>query len=109
MIRDVTISTPVITPNADGVNDVMIFDFNVARINSQQTVRVTIFDLSGAVVKEISEERADPRGPYSITWLGDDTADHLMPPGIYLARIEVDVDSGLATETSVHRLVQVAY
>ena len=32
-----------------------------------------------------------------------------LPPGIYLARIEVDVDSGSATATSVHRLVQVAY
>ena len=109
VISDVAISTPVITPNADGVNDVMSFNFNVARINSRQTVRVTIFDLSGAMVKEIFEERADPRGPYSITWLGDDAADTLVPPGIYLARIEVDVDSGSATATSVYRLVQVAY
>jgi hypothetical protein len=109
VITDLAISTPVMTPNEDGVNDVMSFDFNVARINSQQTVRVTIFDLSGAVVKEISDERSDPRGPYAITWLGDDAAGSLVPPGIYLVRIDVDVDSGSATTTSVHRLVQVAY
>ena len=109
VITDVAISTPVITPNEDGVNDVMSFNFTVARINSQQVVRVTIFDLSGAVVKEIIEERADPRGPYSINWVGDDAAESLVPPGIYLARIDVNVDSGSATHTSVHRLVQVAY
>ena len=109
VITDVEISTPVITPNDDDVNDVMSFKFKVARINSQQVVRVTIFDLSGAVIKEIIEERADPRGPYSINWMGDDAGDNLVPPGIYLARIDVDVDSDSATQTSVHRLVQVAY
>ena len=109
VITDMAISTPVITPNGDGINDVMSFDFTVTRINSQQVVRVTIFDLSGAVVKEIIEERADPRGPHSIIWLGDDAQDALVAPGIYLARIDVDVDSGSATATSVHRLVQVAY
>ena len=109
VISDLSLNTRVVTPNGDEVNDVMTFEFNVARLNAQQMVTVTIFDLTGSMVKEIAVKRADPRGAYSVSWIGDDNEDRLLPPGIYLARIEVDVDSEFATETSVHKLVQVAY
>jgi hypothetical protein len=109
VILGLTIESPVMTPNGDGRNDETIFNFNIARINSEQTITVGIYDLSGSMVGQVTEERKDPRGGYSMPWNGQDTKGDLVPPGIYIARIEVDSQSASAASTSVQRLVHVAY
>ena len=109
VISNLSTGSGVLTPNGDGINDMMTFHFTVARINSAREVRLTIFDLGGTVVRQTMEKRADPRGSYAISWLGDDDSQALVPPGIYIARIEIDVDSASATSTSAHRLIHVAY
>ena len=109
VISNLSTGSGVLTPNGDGINDMMTFHFTVARINSAREVRLTIFDLGGTVVRQTMEKRADPRGSYAISWLGDDDSQALVPPGIYIARIEIDVDSASATSTSAHWLIHVAY
>ena len=103
------IDSRVITPNEDGANDRMTFNFSVGRLSADKAVGVTIFDLSGAAVRKLVERRADPRGDYVLTWSGEDDSGQLVPPGIYLARVEVEVDADAAAQTSVERLVYVAY
>ncbi len=109
IIQDLIIDPETITPNGDGVNDEMTFSFSVTGVITAKEVKVTIYDLGGVVVKVLSEHRSDPRGAYSIVWSGDDRSGNLVPPGIYLSRVEVDVDSGSAEDTSADRLVSVAY
>jgi len=109
VILGLTVESPVMTPNGDGRNDETIFNFNIARISSEQTITVAIYDLSGSMVGQVTEERKDPRGGYSMPWKGQDTKGDLVPPGIYIARIEVDSQSASAASTSVQRLVHVAY
>ncbi len=109
IIQDLSIDPETITPNGDGVNDEMTFSFSVARVSADKELRLTIYDLSGVVVKKFSKRRSDPRGTYSIVWPGDDESGNIVPPGIYLFRIQVDADSGSAEETSADRLVHVAY
>ena len=46
-------------------------------------------------------------GLYSLVWDGRDEEGTLVSPGLYLARIEVDDDSG--DDNSAVRLVGVAY
>ena len=109
VIKDLRLDSAVMTPNGDGVNDALVFHFDVARINAAKTVKLTVYDLSGEVVNQTAEQRPDPRGSYTLVWSGADPSGRLVPPGIYLARIEVDADSDSATETSVLRTVYVAY
>ncbi|MCY3763678.1 MAG: gliding motility-associated C-terminal domain-containing protein [Gemmatimonadetes bacterium] len=109
VISNLSTGSGVITPNGDGINDIMTFHFTVSRINSEREVTLTIFDLGGSVVRQKMEKRADPRGSYAVSWPGDDDSQSLVPPGIYIARIDIDVDSASATSTSAHRLIHVAY
>ncbi len=109
IIQDLIIDPETITPNGDGVNDEMTFSFSVTGVITAKEVKVTIYDLGGVVVKVLSEHRSDPRGAYSIVWTGDDRSGNIVSPGMYLSRVEVDVDSGSAEDTSADRLVSVAY
>ncbi len=99
----------VLTPNGDGINDQMAFNFSVARVSAAKFVKLRIYDLSGAAVAELAEQRPEPRGSYSLVWSGEDGAGDVVPPGIYVARIEVETDSELARITKVDRLIYVAY
>ena len=109
VIHNLRNGSAAMTPNGDGINDEMTFNFSVARISSAQAVTLTIYDLTGAVVAEMSEQRADPRGAYAMVWPGRDTAGNPVPPGIYIAAVTVEAQSGSATGTSAQRLVHVAY
>lgn len=109
VIRGLEAGTRVLTPNGDGINDEVSFDFNVTRISAVQTVKLTVFDLRGVVVEELMEKRADPRGSYSMAWNGRDASGGVALPGTYIARIDVDADSESATATTAHRLVHLAY
>ncbi|MEW6754885.1 MAG: FlgD immunoglobulin-like domain containing protein, partial [Candidatus Latescibacterota bacterium] len=109
VLAGLELDTPLVTPNADGIRDALVFTFAVARVGTQTPVTLTIYDLRGAVVSRASEVRADPRGRYALRWDGTDGGGRRVPPGIYLARIDMAVDSGSARATSVHRVVSVAY
>ena len=109
MIKDLRLDSAVMTPNGDGINDALVFHFDVVRVSADKDVRLTIYDLSGRMVGEMVERRPDPRGSYALEWPGRDVSGQAVPPGIYIARIEVDADSDAARQTSVDRVVYVAY
>lgn len=109
VIKNLRLDAAVITPNGDGMNDELSFHFDVARINTNADVHLSIYDLSGALVRRVVERRPDSRGSYALSWSGEDRSGKLVAPGIYVARIGVDVDSDLATGTSAVRTVYVAY
>ena len=109
VIRDLRLDTRVITPNGDGVNDAATFRFEVARVSAGREVSLTIYDLSGRRINALAEDRTDPRGEYTLVWFGTDPAGRTVPPGIYLARLEVQVDSNTATQTSIDRVIHVSY
>ena len=109
IIRDFSLESQVFTPNGDGVNDELVVSFGVARVGAERPVTLTVYDLSGVETNRIEERRPDPRGNYTFRWDGKDHLGELVPPGIYLARVKVDVDSGSADNTFVQRVVHVAY
>lgn len=109
VIKNLRLESAVITPNGDGVNDELTFHFDVARINASTDVHLAIYDLSGALVKRVVEHRPDSRGSYALSWSGEDRSGQRVAPGIFIARIGVDVDSDIATGTSMVRTVYVAY
>ena len=98
----------VFTPNGDGVNDELEVSFSLLRLTSAVPVAIDIYDLSGRLVRRIAEETITA-GRHAVTWTGIDQSGAVAPPGIYLMRIDLKVDSTSEKKTSVHQLVRVAY
>ena len=97
----------VLTPNEDGINDQIAFEFSVLKINIGRPVSIEIFDLGGRRVHRLQEERSQANGLYRIFWDGRDQAGTLVPPGLYLARIAVASDQGV--DNAIQQVVGVAY
>ena len=99
------ISPNPFTPNGDGVNDVVNISYKLLRLTAAVPVSIQIFDLSGRLVKRVYSGD-DPLGEYSHRWNGTDGSNNLVPPGLYLYRIVVDVQSGRETNSGI---LSVAY
>ena len=82
---------PVITPNGDQVNDTAQITYDLLEIIGDAGVSIEISDLSGRVVRQVYAGR-DLVGNYEREWDGRDDAGEVVPPGIYLYRIQVDSD-----------------
>ena len=94
----------VFTPNDDGTNDVASISYDLLEIIGSAEVTIKIGDLAGRMVREVYAG-ADAIGHYEREWNGRDDSGQLVPPGIYLYRIEVDTDLKI-TEQGI---VNVAY
>ena len=99
------VSTPVVTPNGDGANDVATIAYDLVEIIGAAAVEIEIHDLTGRVVRRV--HAGDDRvGHYERDWDGRDDAGTLVPPGIYLYRINVDTDRDDGARVGV---INVAY
>lgn len=107
LLRDLQVNS-AFTPNGDGINDELEVSFSLLRLTSAVPVEIEIFDLSGRLVRRIAEETITA-GRHAVAWTGVDQSGAIAPPGIYLMRIDLEVDSTSKQNTSVHRLVRVAY
>ena len=96
------------TPNGDGINEALEVGYSLMRVGRAAPVRVEVYDLSGRLVSRLSEDSKEA-GRHRVTWTGRDGSGRLAPPGIYLVRIDLDVDDKSGKNTSVHRLVHLAY
>ena len=105
LLANVALSTPVLTPNGDGVGDELAIEFDALKLVTPRPVRVHIYDLAGRKVR-VLDSGAGLARRYRFTWNGRDHAGALVRPGTYLAQIEIAGDS--QTET-VQRVVPVAY
>ncbi len=99
------LSTSVLTPNGDGVNDAVEIAAVLTQFAGEVSLAVEVFDLSGRRVRQLI---AAPRaaGVYRETWDGRDGAGAKVAPGLYLCRIGVHSDVAPTTET---QLIGVAY
>ncbi len=89
VLSPVSLSSPVITPNEDGVNDETAIAFQLFGVEGAD-LRIDVYDLAGRHVAAIADARVGA-GPVRRLW-GARTA----APGVYLIRVEVDVDEGTA-------------
>ncbi|MCY3762724.1 MAG: hypothetical protein OXH50_15860, partial [Gemmatimonadetes bacterium] len=78
------------------------------RVGRAAPVRVEVYDLSGRLVSRLSDD-SQAAGRHKVTWTGRDGSGGLAPPGIYLVRIDLDVDDKSGKNSSAHRLVHLAY
>ena len=104
-LDNLLLSSPVFTPNADGVNDLLGLEFDLVNLSAAVPATILIHDLTGASVADLPLEPL-ASGPHRAEWDGRDDRGELLPPGIYILRLRVDTDDG---EFSVQRLVSLAY
>ena len=81
----------MITPNGDGANDVLQIEYDLVNLNGAVPMAIDIYDLAGVKLCSVVQNTA-ASGRFSATWDGRDDVDELLPPGLYLLRLEVQSD-----------------
>lgn len=100
-----SLSSPVLTPNGDGVNDRLRIEFDLLKVLDPRPVEIGVYDLSGRRVAAVSDG-AMTAGRQVAEWDGRDGSGRTVPPGVYLLRVFVEGD---ALTRARSRLVTVAY
>jgi len=91
----------VFTPNGDGINDITVIEFLLAKV--QTDVKIKIFSTDGTLVRTIEENnlvpsdyRRAPKGGDQTGlpgyWDGKDKDDELVPPGVYIYQVIASTD-----------------
>lgn len=97
LFTGVAFSSAVITPNGDQINDRITLDYILLKATHEVEVEVVAYDLSGRPVHRLYQAR-DRSGPNQVSWDGRDDAGAVVPPGMYLLRLEAATDAGIATQ-----------
>ena len=102
LVGDLRVEPAAFTPNGDQINDQVEIGFILLKAQNVQP-RVGIYDVAGRLVVWLKGEQFD--GGWHFNWSGLDVDGAIVPPGVYLCR----VDPGTASSGSVLRTVAVAY
>ncbi|MEE3259934.1 MAG: FlgD immunoglobulin-like domain containing protein [Candidatus Latescibacterota bacterium] len=105
IVQDLALSSPVITPNGDGVNDQIDINYVLFGLPQVVPVELRIFSLAGRRVAALTAGDQSS-GPQHLTWNGRDETGQILPPGLYL--LEVAIRSEATTSRHLH-LVGIAY
>ena len=84
------------TPNGDGINDVLQVEYDLVNVAGQVQAALGVFDLSGSRIASVLLPAAGS-GRFPAAWDGTDDGNDLVPPGLYLLRLEVETDRGSET------------
>ena len=95
------------TPNGDGINDQTTIGFSVFRLGTTRQATVTVYRLDGRRVWQ--HRQAVQSGAVAVVWPGVDQAGQRVPPGIYLAQVDLTVDAHDIGPTTKATLIHVAY
>jgi hypothetical protein len=87
-LQDLTLSTPVLTPNGDGVNDELEIRYALFRLPEQVPVTLEIYALDGRRVAAL-ETGVQGSGTQSARWDGRDQDGNLLSPGVYLLAVAI--------------------
>ena len=108
VLDDIGVTPDIFTPNGDGINDEVTVSFSLLRVAAPVPTLIEVYDLSGRLVAKLLDESSNT-GRHTVAWNGTGLAGVLVPPGIYLLRIDIDVDANSTRSTTDLRLVHVAY
>jgi len=104
LIGSLEVSPQVLTPNGDGMNDVVSISYFLFQLSRKRPVLVEICHPSGEVVRKF--KGLEESGRYTVQWDGRDDSGKVVPPGVYMIRVHLRTDSG---EESRVRAICVAY
>ena len=93
-IRDLRLSTAVITPNDDGVNDLLEIEYTLLGLPRTVASRLNIHALDGRKVATLAAG-SQKSGLQRIRWDGRDASGALLPTGLYLLGLEVEGEAAV--------------
>ena len=93
VISNMRLTRSVFTPNSDGINDALQIDYDLFKIVGLVSARLGIYNLAGErlTTVDLGDQSA---GPQRVQWDGRDRGGRVLPPGIYVAEIAVESESG---------------
>jgi hypothetical protein len=98
LVLDLEVSPATFTPNGDGINDQLNVSYILLRALQQVPVDLSLYDLSGRLVRKLQNSGAI-NGPQLLIWDGRDDSGNTVPPGLYLLRLSIDTDTGSEDQT----------
>ena len=105
ILNNITLSSPIITPNGDGIHDQLTLSLNVLRLLEPRVLRAELLDLSGRRLRLLTH-RPITAGRVVIEWDGHSDAGQLVTPGLYLLYLTIEGDAETARAT---RTLGIAY
>ena len=99
------LSSPVLTPNNDGVNDRVVIEYDLLNLAGTVPASVDVYSLSGQRLSSVPIAGV-ASGRFSTQWDGRDDGGKILPPGMYILRLEVAADQ---SKDSVERIISLAY
>lgn len=111
LFTDVTVPKAVVTPNGDGINDEALVRFTVLRVADDSPVEMQLYDMAGRPVRRIQQQRSRGSGRYEMGWDGRNDGGDLVPPGVYVVRIRmrIDTDGTDLQNSEILRTLSVVY
>ena len=108
LVGDVEVTPNPFTPNGDGVNDQVVLSFPVFKLQGSKPMVIEVYGLDGVLLLRQEQPSTHSSGEQQVVWNGRSRDGSLLPPGLYLVRVgvEVDDDSG---DSMVPRVVGLAY
>lgn len=91
------------TPNGDGANDRLRIQYELLNLGAVP-VAIDVYDLAGRRIGEVYRGTASS-GSFEVSWDGRDAEANMLPPGLYILRLEVDSDGGVEAAQRVVALV----
>ena len=91
-LQHLTFSTPVLTPNNDGINDQVEIFYSLFRLPEEVPVQLEVYALDGRQVATLPMGR-QTSGLQQILWDGRTAEGALLPPGIYLVNVALRSES----------------
>jgi hypothetical protein len=104
LLANVAIEPRILTPNADGVNDVLRVEFDLVNVLAPRLVGLRVFDMAGRLLQMLEEQAL--AGDMVLVWDGRALAGVRVPPGLYVAELRIDGDGGIQRR---RRVISVAY
>ena len=104
LLANVAMGPLALTPNGDGINDVLRVEFDLVNVLAARRIGLRIFDLAGRLVW-VREEEGEAGGRAWV-WDGRGSWDVRVAPGLYVAELRVEGDE---ESYSRRRVVAVAY
>jgi hypothetical protein len=98
-------SPRVLTPNGDGINDQLAIEYDILEMTGAASISVTVHDLSGRVVRSLHRGH-EGVGRYRTEWDGTHDSGRVLPPGVYLIRLDLTTDGSNDARSEIVHVVR---